>query len=359
MTGVLTLASIIGIGASSIANAVLSALSNWVSAGAGELVRQAGAALESSAAVPLNSGFDTVFSSLRSIGAVIASCLFAVAVLHAVIRRDLAELGRIVLIRMPLALMLSGAALEIVVLALAGTDQLASELFATANSSALAFPGAMASLLGPGGAAVTSGFEEFAIAIVVAVVSLTLWIELVIRSSAIAVAALFIPLALAGAIWQATASWSRRLAETLGALIVSKLVMVGVITLAISELGEPTGADGLVQGVALLLLAALAPFALLRLIPAIEGGAIAHLEGVGRRVGAAVVDLPGSIGDAVAGPGPDFAPSVVPPLALHEGTNLNTPEFEALVEEQRARINAISSGRDSSPGTGASEEDGA
>ena len=76
---------------------------------------------------------------------------------------------------------------------------------------------------------------------------------------------------------------ARRLGETLTALVLSKLVIASVLALAAGLLGSSSSVAGVVEGVALLAVAAFAPFALLRLVPAVEAGAVAHLEGLSRQ----------------------------------------------------------------------------
>ncbi|MHB8439257.1 MAG: hypothetical protein ACYDD4_08860, partial [Acidimicrobiales bacterium] len=128
-------------------------------------------------------------------------------------------------------------------------------------------------------------------AAVVALLSMVLWMELVVRSAAVAAAALFLPLALAGLVWPSVSHWARRLAETIAALVLSKFVIAAVLSLAASALSADvqgtSGGDrfGVVMvGIAMLLLATTAPFVLLRLVPAIEGGAVMHLEGARQRL---------------------------------------------------------------------------
>jgi hypothetical protein len=65
--------------------------------------------------------------------------------------------------------------------------------------------------------------------------------------------------------------------------VLSKLVIAAVLALAAGLLGSSSGVGGVVEGVGLLAVASFAPFALLRLVPAVEAGATAHLEGLGRR----------------------------------------------------------------------------
>jgi hypothetical protein len=128
-----------------------------------------------------------------------------------------------------------------------------------------------------------------------------LWVELLIRAAAVYVAVLFLPLALASLAWPAIAHWCRRLVDTLVALILSKFVIVSVLSLAAGALAggtgsAPAGSTGgaatagdqgsftdVLGGAALLALAAFAPWALFRLLPFLESGAVGHLEGAGRR----------------------------------------------------------------------------
>jgi hypothetical protein len=113
--------------------------------------------------------------------------------------------------------------------------------------------------------------------------ALLIWIELLLRTSAIYVVVLFLPLAMTGLVWRATVSWTRRMLEILVALILSKFVIVVIIDLAAGMIVAGDGIGTILQGATLLLLAACAPFALLRLIPLAEAGVISHLEGMERR----------------------------------------------------------------------------
>ena len=127
------------------------------------------------------------------------------------------------------------------------------------------------------------------IALLVAVAAFVLWIELLIRAAAVYVAVLFLPLALATLVWPAVSHWCRRLVETLAALILSKFVIVATLSLAAGAVSSGTAGGG-AHGVGLLSRARRAarswswppssPIAILRLIPAVEAGAVAHLDGL-------------------------------------------------------------------------------
>jgi hypothetical protein len=114
------------------------------------------------------------------------------------------------------------------------------------------------------------------------------WIELLIRSAAVYVTVLFLPLALASLAWPAISHWCRRLVDTLVALILGKFVIVSVLSLAAGSLAGAgsTGGGGfsaVLGGAALLFLSAFAPWALFRLLPFLEAGAVGHLEGLSQR----------------------------------------------------------------------------
>jgi hypothetical protein len=97
---------------------------------------------------------------------------------------------------------------------------------------------------------------------------------------------------LAALVWPSIGHWARRLADTLAALVLSKLVIAAVISLAVGAVEGGLTEQGsvgtkfgdVVVGIALLLLATFSPFVLLRLIPAIESGAISHLEATRHRL---------------------------------------------------------------------------
>jgi hypothetical protein len=134
------------------------------------------------------------------------------------------------------------------------------------------------------------------IALLIAVAAFVLWLELLIRAAAVYVAVLFLPLALATLVWPAVSHWCRRLVETLAALILSKFVIVATLSLAAGAVTSGTAGTGnhgsgfssVLAGGALLLMATFVPFAILRMIPAVEAGAVAHLDGLRERGTAAI-----------------------------------------------------------------------
>jgi hypothetical protein len=274
-------AGLFSFGISALVNALFNGLSRWVEAGSSALITAFGHALTGTTKVTFGSGFLAEFGVVAKIGALLCGPFLLLAVIQAIVRQDLSVLLRAVFLRLPLALVFGGIAIALVAQALSVTDSLSSAILHVAGGSAEAQIGFLAALFAGGLAGIQfAGFLGFLLALIAAVVAFVLWVELVIRSAAIAVATLFIPIALAGLVWSATSHWARRVGETLAALIVSKLVIAGVLALAAVSLTPGSGLSGAIEAIALLLLA---PFSLLRLVPIVESGAVAHFEGMSRR----------------------------------------------------------------------------
>jgi hypothetical protein len=255
-------------------------LSNWVDSGTIWLLREAWHAMSATTEPTLTgSAFTSEYHLMILIAAGTILPLLGLAVIQAVAHQDPGGLLRTALLRLPMALLLTGVVIELVSLGLTFTDQASAAMLSSgADPAARAFARIEAGLAPlPTGAA---GFGELLLAVVVAFVGFMLWVELAVRSAAVAVATLFLPLALAGLVWPVTAHWARRLGETLAGLVLMKLVMAAVLALAGGALAAGAGGiASVVEGVALLGLTTFSPFALFRLIPAIEAGAVAHLEG--------------------------------------------------------------------------------
>jgi hypothetical protein len=277
-------------------------LSTWVASGAASIVGVLGAALSSTTQPVLSgSAFGSEFDLMALLSAAMALPLVAAGAIQAIIRQEPGGLLRSVLVRLPLALLFTGISVQLVVLGLEATDQAsAMVLGATGDPARRLLTGLATGLAQPGNFGLAA-FGGFLVALSAAVVAFMLWLELAVRSAAIAAASLFLPLALVGLAWPATSQWARRLGETLAALVLSKLVIASVLALAAGLLVSPKGVSSIVEGVALLAMAAFSPFALLRLVPAFEAGAAAHLEGLGRRAVRGVDRLGTDLGLTEAG----------------------------------------------------------
>ena len=302
-----------GLGSGLVSFAISQALGGVLSSVAGGttwLLGQVGQALDATTEVQLKGAwFSSHVVSMGELAGVLVLPLVLLAAGQAVVRQDPSLLVRVVVVQLPLAALLSAAAIELVQLSLDWVDQ-ASHWIAAAQSH-----GDLKSLLaqvaggltGQGISGVAPMFVALLSEVVMAVGAFALFLELAVRGAAIYLAVLFLPLVIAGLVWPVTARLARRLAETIAALVLSKLVMVAALSLAAGALGGGLvhgEVAPVVDGVALLLLAVFAPYTLLRLLPFIEAGAVGHLDGAGRRLVASTVGLSARAGAALS---PAFA----------------------------------------------------
>src|SRR5207245_11675527 len=117
-----------------------------------------------------------------------------------------------------------------------------------------------------------SPFLAFLIALFTVGAALMLWIELLVREAGVYVIVLMLPIAFAAFVWPARRIWAIRSVELLLALILSKFVIVAVLSLGGAALGHglSDGLSNALAGVVMLSLGAFAPWALLRLVPLAE-----------------------------------------------------------------------------------------
>jgi hypothetical protein len=355
--------SIVGSALAGAVNAAFDAAGQWVAGGAVWLLRQVGHAMSATTSVDVGSTwFRAHYQVMAALAAAVILPMACAGVISAVYRQDASTLVRALLVKLPLALLFTGISVELVRMGLAVTDELSGRVLAAGGVDT-------GHLLAPVGAflaadAVPSGgtvpaFVVFVGALLVAMASLLLWLELVVRAAAVAAATLFLPLALAALVWPAVSHWCRRLAETIAALVLSKLVVAAVLSLAAGALAGGVGGMGsgdvsggfaaVVTGIALLFIATTAPFLLLRLVPAVEAGAVLHLEGARHRLqqapvraGMLALDLAGGSGMLAAGAVPSaqvVAPEPAPGTAgglVMGGADHEYEEMTAAVQRELA-----------------------
>lgn len=292
--------------ASAGAGAVLGAVAGWVVGGATWLLGQIGDVLAATTTIDVGARWFTAhFDLMAGLAGVVVLPMLLVSVIQAVARQSAALLLRAFFVSLPLAALLTFAALQLVQMGLKVTDDLSAYVAAGSGTDLHhVLDGTITALTALSGA---EGFPAFVLllgALVVALGAFALWVELLLRAAAVYVAVLFLPLALASLVWPAVSHWCRRLVETLAALILSKFVIVTILCLALGALGSgSTGGAGfasVLAGAALLLLAAFSPFVLLRLVPLAESSALEHLATVRQRAQHALVSAPRTAASGLA-----------------------------------------------------------
>ncbi|MGA2474337.1 MAG: hypothetical protein ABSG39_12720 [Acidimicrobiales bacterium] len=281
---------------------VLSGISQWVASGAEWLLGQIGDVLVSTTTVDVGATwFRTHYGQMTALAGVVILPMLLVSTLQAIVRQNPGQLVRTYLVQLPLALLLAVVAIQIVILSLSATDAMSDAVAGGAGADVTSLlSGVTTGLVAAAADPTIASFVLLLIALLVAVAAFVLWLELLIRAAAVYVAVLFLPLALATLVWPAVSHWCRRLVETLAALILSKFVIVATLSLAagaVSSGTAGTGAHGagfsaVLAGGALLVMATFVPFAILRMIPAVEAGAVGHLDGLRSRGTAAMTRVP-------------------------------------------------------------------
>ncbi len=277
------------------AKAALSAIVEFVVDGAGWFLGQLAGLVDRSTRPDVTAGwFQGAYRDMAAIALVGLLPFLLLAIIHGIVRQDPGQLLRSTFVFVPLAALGTGAAIVIVDMLVAITDEMSTWVGRSMGSDLSEFATglgtAVGTLAGPSGG-VAVGLAALIGAAVIAFATFVIWLELLLRQAAIYVAVLFLPLGFMAMVWPATAHWLRRLVQGLVAIILSKFVILAVMALAASALDANVAEDGygvVVAGGALLSLAALAPYVLLRLIPVFEAGVTSQFEGTFRRPTAAL-----------------------------------------------------------------------
>ncbi|WP_217913072.1 hypothetical protein [Miltoncostaea marina] len=261
------------------ADGILGALTGWAGDGALWLIGQVVKAIDTTTGVDVDARFFTRhYGFMVGVGGLLLLPLLLLAVVQALVRGDPAILVRAFFLQLPAAVLLTGLAVAATRTGLAVTDALSDELASGMAAEAEGFRKAFGAVVLSAG--VMPAFVAFLVAVVVALATLAIWLELILRAAGIYIALMFLPLFLAAIVWPASARWARRLAELLVALVLAKLVMVACLSLGLSAIASGEGPGTVLAGAAIFVLAAFSPFVLLSLIPL--AGEAAHLSRQGR-----------------------------------------------------------------------------
>ncbi len=269
------------------ARAVFDAFATFVADGVRTVLDQVSLAITKTTEVKFDRDwFQQHILVMRSLAILALLPMVLIGLISAVIHRDAGQLLRAGGVYVPVAVIGGVASIVLTERALQVTDWATSVVTGDLTGSTTSAMGALKDAIQTVTSAGAPGLGYF-LAIVVLLVlmagAILIWIELLLRTGAIYVVVLFLPLAMSGLVWRATVSWTRRMVEVLVALILSKFVIVVVIDLAAGMITAGDGIGTIMQGATLLLLAACAPFALLRLVPIVEAGVIGQLERMERR----------------------------------------------------------------------------
>jgi hypothetical protein len=220
-------------------------------------------------------GYLDVYNLLFGIGVLIVLLFFCFQLILGLIRRDPSALSRAAfgagkaVLGSFLVITLTATALEIVDQLSIGIVQAAGETTGTMGDKIALLTAGLTgiNIAAPGVGAIVTIFLAGLMICAVAIV----WFSLLIRKALLLVAIVLGPVAFAGAAWDVTRSWIGKWAAFVVALIVSKLVLVVVFLIAITQVATPIEADlsavtEPISGIVLLFIAAFAPYMVYRFI---------------------------------------------------------------------------------------------
>lgn len=227
--------------------------------------------------------FSATYWRVAGIAAVLTLPFLFAAAIQALVQSDLSLLLRAALGYLPLAMLCVGIAAPLTMLLLAASDQMSAIVSSAAGHASAHFLSRATAAIATLTLLARSPFLVFLAGILTVGAALALWVELLLRAAAVYVIVLMLPLAFAAFVWPARRIWAIRAVELLVALILSKFLIVAVLSLGGAALSESTltSVSGMLAAFVLLTMGTLAPWALLRLLPLGElaAGAVGSLRG--------------------------------------------------------------------------------
>lgn len=234
------------------------------------------------------------FGYLAFFGAALAGLVALLGIISAAVRGDPNALGEI-LYGVLRAGLITAMVISLTLLALQVADGISSAI--VAHMPKQFFQSLASAWAAKGWGGLGASALAFVAALVEVLVAFMLWIELLFRDAAIYIAVLFFPFTLAMAIWPAVSGAHSKLIRTLGIFIGFKpaalIVMMAGANLLLGGVsfagGVGRSAGTILAGLAVLAMAAFAPWALLHLV-GLESGVMGASSGsrrTGLRVGSA------------------------------------------------------------------------
>jgi hypothetical protein len=273
-------------------------VASWITTAAADGSAQLLSTLEQEAAHPtLNAPwFESVYfgggstpgqAGSRAPGSVVIAAWLMVlvvtgALMTGVIRGDLGGMLRLVAVRLPVAIFITYIAVSLVSALLALTDVASSWVLRGGIDSLQQWTAHLQ------GGDIGHDFLTVVACLALIVATLLGYLELLARDAAIYIVTAFIPLVAVASLWPGAHNALKRGAETLFVLCVSKFVLVFVLVLGATALASSTDLRSfapLLTGTLIFLIAALAPWAIFRLIPILEVSAVPGLAGGASRFG--------------------------------------------------------------------------
>lgn len=271
-----TVCNVAGEAAATVVAAPFDWLAQAMGGAAGWLIEAMWAVFDTTTLVDVQTdGFASVYNLIFGIGVFLVLIFFCLQLITGLIRRDPTALSRAALgaaksvLGAFVVITLTALALEIVDQLCIGIIQASGETTGTMGDKIILLAAGLSgiNIAAPGVGAIVTIFLAGLMIAAVAIV----WFSLLIRKALLLVGVVLAPIAFAGASWDATKGWIGKWAAFVIALIVSKLVLVVIFLLAITQIATPIEVDIAavtepITGIVLLGIAAFAPYMVYRFV---------------------------------------------------------------------------------------------
>ena len=253
---------------------LISAPFDWLASAMGEaagwLFEAVWTVFDTTTMVDVTSGeYVGVYNLIFGIAVFVMLLFFCLQLITGMIRREPAALSRAAL-GLAKSVLGSFVVITLVALLLEITDQLAVGIIQAAGETTETMGDKIAILvagltaLNVGAPGVGAILTIFLAALAIAAAAIV-WLSLLIRKALLLVAVVLAPFAFSGASWDATRGWISKWAMFVLALILSKLVLVVILLVAVTQVSAPIDADlsniaDPLAGVVLMALAGFAPY---------------------------------------------------------------------------------------------------
>jgi hypothetical protein len=269
-----------------VVNSVFGAVARAFANAAADVTKWMWTVIAGTTTVDLSGGwFTSTLGITVTLAGFVIAALFVFELIKAVLRQEPGALGR-ASVGIGAGILGAAASIGVVTALLAATDALSDGVVRTAGLKGISQLGAE---VAPTAAISSVGSPALMLILGLGYIlaSFFVWAMFIMRKAMLIVAAVFAPIAFAGAPLQATRGWIRKWIEFTVALIFSKLVVVILFTLAVELVGSPgkgmAAVGNLFSGLALLIIACFAPWLLFRLVHFVGGDVMAahHQAAVG------------------------------------------------------------------------------
>jgi len=262
--------SAVGEGTASLIAAPFDWLANAMGSAAAWMFQTVWSAFDTTTLVDLTDpAYLGVFNVLFGVAVFVTLLLFCLQLITGVVRRDPTALSRAAL-GAAKAVLGSFVIVTITGLLLEITDQLSIGVV-QATGNTMEGMGDRVALLAGGLTGITVGAPGVGAIMTIFLSALAIsgaaivWFSLLIRKALLLVAIVFGPIALAGATWDAAKGWFTKWVSFVIALILSKLVLVVIFLVAVTQVSAPIDADlaaisDPIAGIVLMFIAAFAPY---------------------------------------------------------------------------------------------------